>query len=123
MYYWIPPFNCYIVGPAWTPYMYRPQYPPVNPDYLYESANYMQPLIQDINRVLDKLGSSKEFDEKLMEAAQVNDKEEVKRLIDTLDINADVKIDYTPDSLSLTFEPMEEERKGCCKVETRLRWR
>ncbi|MDM5334128.1 hypothetical protein QUF56_12900 [Ureibacillus composti] len=98
------------------------QYPPVDPDLLYESANHSKKLMEDASKVLNKLASSKEFGEQIMSEAQRSDKREVDRLISTIDVKSNVKITYNPDGLRLEFTP-KEANSNCCGLIISLRWR
>ncbi len=98
------------------------EYPPVDPNLLYKSANETKKLMSDASKVLDKLSSSKDFGSKVMYFAERSDIEEVKRLIKTTGIKRDVKIDYNPDGLRLEFDSTTEN-VPCCKLFVTLRWR
>ncbi|WP_100011170.1 hypothetical protein [Lentibacillus sediminis] len=119
---------CYFYHPGWCmpyhigPYWNTRQYPPVNPDLFYQSANETKRLMSDAGKVLDKLANSKEFDAELMNAAQVSDTEKVKELIDSVEIDSDVHIDFNPDNLRLEFRSQLEGTE-CCRLLLALRWR
>ncbi len=116
------------------PYGYYPQiyYPssywhvrqmsPVNPDQLHQSAKQTRLLMKEASLVLDKLASSKEFDQQLMAAAQSSQNEEVKRLIKSIGVTSDVEVRYTPDGLRLEFKSALDGY-DCCKLQIALRWR
>ncbi|MFD1039634.1 hypothetical protein ACFQ3N_14690 [Virgibacillus byunsanensis] len=121
MYYLIYPG--YFHSPYWhntyTPYR---QHQPVDPELLYESANESKKLMEDASKVLEKLSQSKEFDTKLMYAAQVSDTEEVERLIHSLGVTSEVNVNYNPDGLRLEFKSKVKEI-DCCRLVVSLRWR
>lgn len=105
-----------------APYWNARQYPPVNPDLFYQSANETKRLMIDAGKVLDKLANSKEFGAELMNAAQLSDSGKVKELINTLEIDSDVEVDYNPDNLRLEFRSQLEGTE-CCRLLLALRWR
>lgn len=98
------------------------QYPPVDPNLLYQSANETKKLMKDASVVLQKLSESKEFDEKLMYAAQASDMEEVNRLIDSIGVTSKINIHFNPDGLRLTFSS-QVSSTDCCRLVIALRWR
>jgi hypothetical protein len=59
----------------------------------------------------------------IMKAAQVSNKEEVNRLIHTVDIASEVDIHFNPDSLRLEFKKKATENElACCRLLVILRW-
>jgi len=117
MYYLYPHFYPPYSGP------FR-QFPPVDPEMFYKSANEMKMLMDDASEVLDKLADSKQFDENLMTAAQESNMEEVKRLIQTVDIASEVDVYFNPDSLHLEFrKKVADDEMECCRLLVILRWR
>jgi hypothetical protein len=100
----------------------KPQYPPVNPNYLYESAQSSRKLMSEASILLNRLATSKEYGTKLMEAAQRSDKAEVTRLIRSVGITADVDTNYNPDGLRLEFIS-KINGVDCCRLLISLRWR
>lgn len=112
----------------WYPHYYQPyyvpcrQYPPVDPNLLYQSANETKKLMKEASIVLDKLADSKDFDTKLMYAAQASDLEEVNRLIASIGITSKVDVSYNPDGLRLTFSS-QVSSTDCCRLVIALRWR
>ncbi|MBP1969142.1 hypothetical protein J2Z83_001245 [Virgibacillus natechei] len=120
----------YVHHPAYCPACYYNtywpirQYPPADPELFLQSANETKKLMNDANVILDKLAESKEFDLKIMEAAQASDQEEVERLIYSLDISSEVDITYNPDNLKLEFRSsVSEDDPACCRLLIALRWR
>ncbi|HEU5140053.1 MAG TPA: hypothetical protein VFT51_08770 [Bacillales bacterium] len=118
---------------AYHPYAYRPpychhvtcpirQYPQMDPNLLYQSANESKKLMKEASLVLDKLSESKEFDADLMYAAQASDIAEVKRLVHSIGVTSDVDIHYNPDSLRLEFKSKVADM-DCCRLSIALRWR
>lgn len=109
---------------GYTNYFPSRQFPPVDPEMFYESANEMKNLMNDASEFLDKLAASRDFAEQLMTAAQVSDLNEVERLIHTVDIVSDVDVDFNPDSLHLEFRKRTIENEvECCRLLVILRWR
>lgn len=98
------------------------QVQPIDSSILYQSANQTKKLMKDANLVLNKLAQSKEFDAKLMYAAQASHTEEVKRLIRSIGVTSDIAVHYTPDELRLEFKSVLAGEE-CCKVMIALRWR
>ncbi|GAB3792439.1 hypothetical protein [Virgibacillus kimchii] len=99
------------------------QYPPVDPDMFFDSANAMTSLMNDAARVLDKIAGSKPFAEQIMTAAQASDKEEVERLIGTVGVDSELDINFNPNSLRLEFkEETKESEMACCRLLLTLRW-
>lgn len=100
------------------------QYPPIDPEIFQQSANETKKLMNDANVILDKLAESKEFDAKLMEAAQVADEEEVNRLVHSLDIATEVDVSFNPDNLRLEFRSKAGDMDmECCRLLIAVRWR
>ncbi|UJL48221.1 hypothetical protein KFZ58_07490 [Virgibacillus sp. NKC19-16] len=115
--YYYPPYYHHAFWPS-------RQYPPVDPVLFHQSANETKKLMNDANVVLDKLTASKEFDAKLMKAAQVSDEVEVNRLIHSLDIATEVDVSYNPDNLRLEFRSQAPNTDlECCRLLIALRWR
>lgn len=110
--------------PLIRPNTYDPirQYPEVDPNLLYHSANESKKLMKEASIVLNKLSESKEFDAKLMYAAQASDIEEVKRLIYSIGVTSEVDVQYNPDSLRLEFTS-QVANMDCCRLLIALRWR
>jgi hypothetical protein len=98
------------------------QFPAVDPNLLYQSANESKKLMKEASMVLDKLSDSKEFDAELMYAAQVSDIAEVKRLIHSIGVTSDVDVHYNPDGLRLEFTS-KVANLDCCRLFIALRWR
>lgn len=119
---------------GYYPYGYNPQpyyqshywstrqFPPVNPEQFHQSANQTKILMKEASKVLNKLADSKEFDQKIMTAAQASQTEEVKRLIKSAGVTSDVDVQYTPDGLRIEFKPAANGY-DCCKLQIGLRWR
>ncbi|MGY0693899.1 hypothetical protein ACW2QC_14110 [Virgibacillus sp. FSP13] len=107
-----------------SPYMLsaRPQYPEVDPTLFHQSAGAFKTLMNDATIILNKLADSKEFAYQVMNAAQVNDKDEVEKLIKSTGVKENVNVDFNPDAI--TLEMMSKlEKTECCKLAMTLRWR
>ena len=103
-------------------YWYARQMSPVNTDQLQQSAKQTRILMKEASLVLDKLADSKEFDKKLMTAAQASQNEEVKRLIKSIGVTSDVEVRFSPDGLRLEFISAIDEY-DCCKLQIAMRWK
>lgn len=119
MYYWYPVY--YYLPHSYLFRNYYRQFPEVDPGLLYDSANETKKLMKEVSMVLDRFASSKEFDEQVMTAAQESNVEEVRRLIQSIGITADVDIQVNPDGLRLDFVSMVNDTK-CCRLTVALRW-
>ncbi|WP_243291924.1 hypothetical protein [Bacillus sp. FJAT-47783] len=121
MYYLYHPSYYYL---PYSPTTYIPnrQYPAVDPNLLYKSANEAKKLMKEASTVLNKLSESKEFDAELMYAAQASDIKEVKRLIHSIGVTSNVDVHYNPDGLRLEFTS-KVENFDCCRLLIALRWR
>jgi len=118
--------NGYYYYPVYYPdtryYLSYRQHPSVNPDLLHQSATETKKLMDDAVIVLNKLADSKEFDAKLMNAAQASDNEEVNRLIQSIGLKTDLDVYFNPDGLRLEFKS-DVDNIDCCKLTVTLRWR
>lgn len=121
MYYRYHP-RCYPPSYFYPVYVHNRSFPPVDPELLHQSANQTKKLMDDAGKVLDKLADSKEFNAKLMYAAQESDVAEVNRLINSIDISSEVEVHFNPDSLRLGFKSKVEDTQ-CCQLTVALRWR
>src|SRR5699024_12712130 len=84
---------------------FRP-FPEIHPDILAQSANASKKLMADVNTVLDKLTDSSDFNTNLMTAGQQSDTEEVKRLLQSLQLMSDFDVHYNLDGIRI------EDRKS-----------
>jgi len=98
------------------------QYPPVDPTVFVQSASSYSGLLADASLITGRLSASQALARQLMDAAQQNKKEQVKRLIRSIGIQSDFEITYTPERMSLTLFP-KGGRAGCCQLNMVLRWR
>lgn len=100
----------------------QPQFPPVDSNLLFQSANASQKLMAEAGKVLHTLSSSRDFGSQLMDYAQRSNTEEVNHMIKSLGIDSDVKVTYNPDGLRLEFHS-KVENVDCCQLDISLRWR
>lgn len=119
----------YYPCPYPVPYVYNVpyeararQFPQVDPQMLYESATESMRLMKEASIVLGKFSESKEFGGKVMAAAQESKHDEVQKLIQSLGVKSDVKVNYTPNSLTMEFIA-KVENVDCCNLVISLRWR
>lgn len=101
---------------------FRQQYPDVDPAIFHQSADSFKSLISDGNKLLDQLSESESFAEQIMDAAQQGDKEEVKKLVESTDLQASVKTRFNPDSITITLYS-NDEQENCCKLAMGFRWK
>ncbi|MBY7143164.1 hypothetical protein KFZ56_08850 [Virgibacillus sp. NKC19-3] len=100
------------------------QYSSVDPDLFQQSANETKKIMNDANVIIDELAESQTFHEKLMQAAQASDQNEVNRLIHSLDIATEVDVSFNPDNLRLEFRSKTADTNlECCRLLIALRWR
>lgn len=102
-------------------YWYARTYPQVDPTTFSESATSMEQLMKEASIILHRLSESKGFAAEVMTAAQQGQKEKVEQLIKSTGIHAGVKVDYTPDGLSLHMSS-EVSGQECCHLTITLRW-
>ncbi|WP_010096898.1 hypothetical protein [Ornithinibacillus scapharcae] len=118
MYYY--PVYYYLPYPYQTN-VYR-QFPEVDPGFLYDSANETRKLMKEASIVLNRFADSKEFDKKVMAAAQESNMVEVKNLIKSIGITSEVDVHFNPDGLRMEFNSKVKET-DCCKLTIALRWK
>lgn len=98
------------------------QFPEVDPGLLFESANETKKLMREASIVLNRFAESKEFDEKVMAAAQESNITKVEQLIKSIGITSEVDVHFNPDGLRMEFNSKVKET-DCCKLSIALRWR
>lgn len=97
------------------------QYPQVDPTLFNQSAIAMQTLMKDASILLNKLAESKDFDSKIMAAAQQSNKTEVEKLIKSTGIKSKVDTSFTPDGITLKLSSKVGSTE-CCHLTIALRW-
>ncbi|MFC7321252.1 hypothetical protein [Halobacillus campisalis] len=103
----------------------RRAYEEIDSNLFQHSANEMKKLLIDVEKVIEKLASSKNLSEKIMNAAQYSDMGEVERLIYSIGITSELSIRYNPESLHLEFNTSHnsDNSEECCKLILAFRWR
>ncbi|RPF53218.1 hypothetical protein [Aquisalibacillus elongatus] len=117
-YYYYPWYDIYR---SYQPTTQRQNYPEVDPTQFKESAAAFQELLNDASELLGRLSESEEFAFDVMTAAQEDDLEEVKRLLESTGIHNEVEIDYNPDGITMMMQT-DVEGLDCCHLEMDLRW-
>lgn len=107
--------------PACIPYE-RQQYQKVDPTIFCQSAESFEQLMDNGHKLLEKLSESSSFAEQVMDAAQKSDKEKVKQLMGSTDIQGSITTEFNPDSITINLAS-DDEQKNCCKLSMELRWR
>ncbi len=100
---------------------YTRQFPPVDPTKFQQSANKASQQLTDAKKIIDRISGSPEFAHRLMGAAQLSQKNEVRRLVASIGLKTVPGIDYTPDGLLLTFTN-KQSNVECCKIRINMRW-
>ncbi|PSL47063.1 hypothetical protein B0H94_105219 [Salsuginibacillus halophilus] len=95
-----------------------------NPDIQYFEASlaHYQNLLNKGSALINQLTSSPDLMQQLMAAAEVNDKEEVERIINSLQIDSAVEVSYTPTSVTFKMDEDAETFGSCCKLTMNLQW-
>ncbi|MCG7407377.1 hypothetical protein MH117_08085 [Paenibacillus sp. ACRRX] len=102
--------------------MSRPDlYLPVNTAVFSSSAGSSLDLMQQMNRVLQRIRDSKDYAAEVMDAAQRGNEKEVIRLLKSTQVSADISVKFTPDGLHMRFSSGPTENY-CCITEVMLRW-
>lgn len=96
-------------------------YPDVDPTLFNQSAIAMQTLMKDASILLNKLAESKEFDSKIMKAAQQSNSKAVDELIKSTGIQSTVNTSFNPDGIQLKLSSKAGGTE-CCHLTITLRW-
>jgi hypothetical protein len=96
------------------------EYPPVDPTRFILSASTFQTLMRDGNRIILRVAESRAYAQQIKEAAQVDDRAEVERLIRMASVSSDVEVHYTPSAIRLELRDTQQEQ--CCILSMLLRW-
>ncbi|MFS0779437.1 hypothetical protein ABC255_26005 [Neobacillus sp. 3P2-tot-E-2] len=124
MYYYHYPYPPH---PAYPGYHYHypitRQYPPVDVNVFTKSIKSYRLLIGQGSILLNRL-DDKDFDVKLMAAAQLGNKAEVDRLMKTIGLKVPVETKYTPTGVTfeLTTQPDPSSQMSCCTLSIHLKW-
>ncbi|SES64699.1 hypothetical protein SAMN05421676_10154 [Salinibacillus kushneri] len=96
-------------------------FPEVDTDLFTESAQTFQVLMQDAEKIIEKIANSKDFAFHVMDAAQKSEHDKVKNLINSLDISHQAEVDYNPDNIRITLLA-QTQNMDCCKLIMALHW-
>lgn len=97
------------------------QFPPVNTEQLQTSAKQFEAIIQEVNRLIQKILTSPTFAKTLMDTAQQSDHEKVNELILSTGVTAKVETTFSPSGIQIAFDNTEQG-KGCCQLTVHLVW-
>ncbi|ERJ11261.1 hypothetical protein [Haloplasma contractile] len=97
-------------------------FPEVDVTILGESSKLAKKMINDVDTVLDTLETDKAFSTQLMNAAQESDYNEVNRLLGTLNLESDYKVNFNPDGIRIEFTP-KAPNQYYSNMGISLRWR
>ncbi|MGD6804361.1 hypothetical protein ACQCVK_22140 [Rossellomorea vietnamensis] len=110
------------VNPYYAMNRYPIQYPPIQPQQFMDSAGKMTPLLDDAKMIMDKVSQSKDFSEKLMDAAQKSNMGELNRIIKGTGVKHTPGIKFDPDGFTLIFSN-KTANIDCCHLTIILRWK
>lgn len=96
-------------------------FPEVNPTEFVNSSKQVLILLQDA-QVLSQSLIETEFAKKIMDAAQQSKTELLKEILSTLPINSKVNASYTPNSVTITFTPIQQSGSPVATVTLNLVW-
>ncbi|WP_059103690.1 hypothetical protein [Shouchella shacheensis] len=99
------------------------QYPPVDTTKLSQSVKEFRELMQQSERLLDRLGDT-EFAYTLMEEAQQGNQSEVNRLIRSIaGLTVPTEVRYTPSGIIFDLQSSAfSEGSDCCTLRMTLKW-
>ena len=92
-------------------------FPPVDTNKLEASVKQMQKIMQQARLLVDKIATSDQFANNLMNAAQQSNKATVEQLIKSVGITIEFKTKYTPDGIQIILI-----EKDCCSLTLLLDW-
>ncbi|WHY01529.1 hypothetical protein [Neobacillus sp. DY30] len=127
MYYYHYPYPLYPQQPAYPGYHYHypitRQYPPVDVNVFTKSIKSYRLLLSQGSILLNRL-DDKDFDVKLMTAAQQGNQAEVDRLMKTIGLKVPVKTTFTPTGVNfeLKTQPDPSSQMTCCTLTVNLKW-
>ncbi|WP_282139050.1 hypothetical protein [Rossellomorea aquimaris] len=102
-------------------FSYNRNYPPVDSNTFMSSAGKTLSLMDDAQKVLQRINHSKDFSKKFMSAAQQSNLPEVHKLLQTIDTKVQPVVSFNPDGVRLVFD----EKLGqvdCCHLIVIVRW-
>ncbi|MHA7137825.1 hypothetical protein ACRTEV_11140 [Rossellomorea arthrocnemi] len=100
---------------------YNRNYPPVETKTFMSSAGKTLSLMEDAQKVLQRIKTSDEFSSKFMRAAQQSNLPEVHKLLQTIGTKVQPVVSFNPDGVRLVFD----EKLGqvdCCHLIVIVRW-
>lgn len=116
-------YQSYPYLPLPNQYHPRPQptaYPPNDPARFRASAETSMRMAEQAKRLLSRIQSDERFASKLRNAAQMNNHDEVRRLINQIEMQVMYKVSYTPDGIKIKLTPQNEQK--CAKMVIDLCW-
>ncbi len=101
----------------------RPQspFPPINTQVLNTSAQSFQELLKQADLLAAKIVNSREFAQKLMEAAQLSNTKTVEELIVSTGITLKIKTYFTPSGIRIELNNAANAG-DCCNLQMSLKW-
>lgn len=82
-------------------------YPPVEQDQFLTSVSEMYDFLKDAEEITQKIMQSETLAKDIMEAAQVDDAEEVSILLKDMIRYSEYSVAYTPSALQIQLKPLE----------------
>ncbi|UOQ92060.1 hypothetical protein MUO14_16365 [Halobacillus shinanisalinarum] len=104
------------------PYLRNNPYPEVNTDTFQQSLQAYQTLFEHGKIVINQLMASPGMRQRLMQAAQRDDHEEVDRVIKSTGVPSVVETSYTPSSVTFTLHADADSFQNCCTLTMNLVW-
>ncbi|NMH68504.1 hypothetical protein HF072_06880 [Bacillus sp. RO3] len=101
--------------------LHNRNYPPVETKTFMSSAGKTLSLMEDAQKVLKKINTSKEFSSKLMNAAQKSNMPEVHKLLLTVGTKVQPVVSFNPDGVHLVFDETLGQ-VDCCHLIVIVRW-
>lgn len=96
-------------------------YPAVDTQIFFHSIKSFPPLMEQGSLLLKRLGDTS-FAQKIMEAAQQDNKTLVEHLIRSIGLTVPVTTQYTPSSVTFNLHSHEEHHVSCCALSITLKW-
>lgn len=96
-------------------------FPPVDTSKFNASAKKYQLLTKQINLFFDKVTTSQQFSNDLMEAAQLSNTKKVEEMIKSVGITAKINCNFTPTGIIIDVTN-GESGGDCCHLRVTLPW-
>lgn len=96
-------------------------FPPVDPSTFMKSAKQSSSLLQDAQRISERISNSHDFSKKLMEAAQQSKPDIVQNLLKSIALENQSQITYNPDGIRITLKS-KNPQTNCCTLMLSLKW-